>query len=389
MTRVLTAIRIDEVKGDDRVAAIRGLFREYTNALGVDVESQDFAAELAGLPAPYVPPGGAIFLAYAGTRIAGCAALKRIGDGLWAIKPLFVRPRYRGKGIGRRLIEAVRQKANDSGCRDLRLDTPSTTASATSVRCMRLGFVEASLYRQNCPPGTHLCASTLSRDLLTRSSGDTDFRLRYKAMKSRWMDGPHSGCIAYDRVRDCDVVFHAPYVRNAGDSGWLQEQTLEAFDRHIHGGGNTGQLFTLPIYDHGVVEDGRPYFTEPHETNRLAHVPPYPDMYRGFHEFMNSLARLEARLNATPYQPELSLEPPEDDAMTVYASGSTEVLRVLDGGTHLWCRFADALCLYDEQRPGLLRLGRMRDLAACGVGLPTFIRQFVGGGYALKIDIAR
>jgi hypothetical protein len=71
---------LDQVDSGALVATARGMFREYSQAIGVDLEYQGFSAELAALPAPYLPPDGALMVAHAGADIAGCVALRRLDE---------------------------------------------------------------------------------------------------------------------------------------------------------------------------------------------------------------------------------------------------------------------------------------------------------------------
>lgn len=77
--------------------------------------------------------------------------------------------------------------------------------------------------------------------------------------------------------------------------------------------------------------------------------------------------------------------PPRQEEMETYGDGHGGVLRFRDGGTYLWCQFRDGMYLYDETRPGVFLLNRMKVLARRGTGLTTFISQHVKGNYARKI----
>jgi GNAT superfamily N-acetyltransferase len=151
----------DQADSPERVATARELFREYAQAIDTDLEYQGFSAELAALPAPYVPPRGALLLARIDADVAGCVALRPINADRGEMKRLYVRPTYRKFGLGKRLVEAVIEAARGSGYRELRLDTLASMTSAQALY-RRLGFVEIPPYNAAHLPGTRFYSLDLS-----------------------------------------------------------------------------------------------------------------------------------------------------------------------------------------------------------------------------------
>jgi putative acetyltransferase len=143
------------------VELVRSLFREYAEAIGTDLEYQGFAAELAALPAPYVPPSGALLIARAGADVAGCVALRPLDARTGEMKRLYVRPAYRSSGLGKRLVEAVIHAARQAGYSELRLDTLPSMSAAQALY-QRLGFNEIAPYGAKYLPGTRFYALRLS-----------------------------------------------------------------------------------------------------------------------------------------------------------------------------------------------------------------------------------
>ena len=139
----------------------RELFREYARAIATDLEYQGFHAELAALPAPYVPPKGTLLIAQVGPRVAGCVALRPLDDSIGEMKRLYVRPGYRSLGLGQRLVEAVIRAARQAGDHELRLDTLPGMAAAQALY-RRLGFREIPPYNRTHLPGTRFYALSLA-----------------------------------------------------------------------------------------------------------------------------------------------------------------------------------------------------------------------------------
>jgi ribosomal protein S18 acetylase RimI-like enzyme len=132
----------------DEIEMARLLFREYADGLDVDLSFQNFDEELATLPGGYASPDGRLMLAWDGAESAGCVALRRFAEGVGEMKRLYVRPAWRGTGLGRALAEAVIAEARAAGYATLRLDTlPAMTTAQRLYRA--LGFREITAYRAN------------------------------------------------------------------------------------------------------------------------------------------------------------------------------------------------------------------------------------------------
>lgn len=154
-------IVLSQADSPDLVAKVRSLFREYAKAIDTDLEYQGFAAELAALPAPYLPPNGALLVAHAGSELAGCVGLRPLDGRTGEMKRLYVRPTYRSWGLGKRLVEAVILAARQAGYSELRLDTLPSMASAQALY-HRLGFVEIPPYNNTHLPGTRFYSLKLA-----------------------------------------------------------------------------------------------------------------------------------------------------------------------------------------------------------------------------------
>lgn len=151
---------------DDGAAleATRALFLEYAKSLQVDLCFQQFDQELLHLPGEYSAPRGALLVATVDGEMAGCCAMRPLDSSDYSnaceMKRLYVRPQFRGLGIGRRLAEAILDAARLADYDCILLDTLDDMESARALY-EELGFESIPPYYFNPIAGAHYLKADL------------------------------------------------------------------------------------------------------------------------------------------------------------------------------------------------------------------------------------
>jgi putative acetyltransferase len=153
-TSAVKGFSLSQVETPAQIDQVRELFLEYAQSLGFSLCFQNFDKELASLPGDYAPPEGRLLLAEDEGQLAGCVALHKLEAGICEMKRLYLRPQFRGRGLGRILADRIMTEARQIGYERMRLDTVEPVMKDAVAMYRKLGFKDIAPYRPNPNPGT-------------------------------------------------------------------------------------------------------------------------------------------------------------------------------------------------------------------------------------------
>jgi putative acetyltransferase len=137
----------------DQFKIAKLLFEEYAAALNVDLCFQGFDEELQTLHLQYGLPKGCLMIVYNNEHAIGCAAIREFENTTAELKRMYLKPESRGNGIGKKLLQAMINKAIELGYLKMRLDTlPQMTEAQQLYK--QYGFQQIASYRFNPVEGT-------------------------------------------------------------------------------------------------------------------------------------------------------------------------------------------------------------------------------------------
>jgi GNAT superfamily N-acetyltransferase len=153
-------ISIHQTETEQDRALVRDLFWEHLDwanarlneeyGINFDIESM-VERDMAKLEI-FLPPDGRLLLATEGGRAVGIACMRRIREDMGEIKRMYVRPEFRGRGIGRALLEALLAEAQEIGYPRVRLDSTRFMKAAHALY-RSAGFQEIEPYAESeIPP---------------------------------------------------------------------------------------------------------------------------------------------------------------------------------------------------------------------------------------------
>jgi arsenate reductase len=145
-------VRIVPAGSREHLDVVRTLFQEYWDSFGFTPCFQGFDQEAANLPGRYAPPGGRLGLAWVDGEPAGCVALRRIDAQRCEAKRLYVRPQFRGCGLGKQLLDWITAEARAAGYLEMMGDTMPVMTQALEMYA-RAGFERTGPYMEDPTPG--------------------------------------------------------------------------------------------------------------------------------------------------------------------------------------------------------------------------------------------
>ena len=149
MTHSIQILPVEDAKA---LVAVRTLLEEYWASFGFTPCFQNFGDELARLPGDYAKPAGRLALATVDGKPGGCIALRRVDSQRAELKRLYVRPGFRGHGLGRTLLRWAINQARAAGYSEVVGDTMPAMREALALYD-QIGFERAEPYSDHPTDG--------------------------------------------------------------------------------------------------------------------------------------------------------------------------------------------------------------------------------------------
>ncbi len=146
----MTEIRRAVSEGE--IAQVRALWAEYWEILGLPLDFQGFGAQLQRLPGEFAAPSGLLLLAFEDSEAVGTIAIRPLRIDACEAKRLYVPPRFRHQGLGKRLLAAAIENAREMGYRMMYGDTLPGMAEALKLYD-QFGFARVEAYSPQPTPG--------------------------------------------------------------------------------------------------------------------------------------------------------------------------------------------------------------------------------------------
>jgi N-acetylglutamate synthase-like GNAT family acetyltransferase len=133
------------------IPAVWALISSVLQSYGITANQATTDKDLADIEANYWERKGAFFVLLDGETVIGTAALHRETDAVCEVCRMYLAPAYRGRGLGRRLLEHCLREARERGFEEMCLKTASVLVEAISLY-KRAGFtvVEGAEAGGNC-----------------------------------------------------------------------------------------------------------------------------------------------------------------------------------------------------------------------------------------------
>jgi len=143
--RLLAASAVRIARRDPRHPDARFCMRGYFGELARRFDTGfDPGRSIPASDADLTPPAGLLLVATLHGEPVGCGALKFHAGAPAELKRMWVAPAARGRGLGRRLLASLEQRAAAGGARSVRLETNRALVEA-------IGLYRASGYREVAP----------------------------------------------------------------------------------------------------------------------------------------------------------------------------------------------------------------------------------------------